>query len=71
METLKEAAIETIRRMPDGCSVDDIMYELNVVAHVMDGLRDAEAGDVMTTHELLERVDQWGRSGGPREPQET
>lgn len=28
MDTIKEAAIETIKRLPDECSVEDIMYDL-------------------------------------------
>ena len=29
MDLLKEATVETIKRLPDGCSVEDIMYEIN------------------------------------------
>jgi hypothetical protein len=34
MSVLKEASIETIKRLPEECSVDDIMYEINFVAQV-------------------------------------
>ena len=61
MATLKDITIETIRRLPDECSLDDIMYEINVVAQVLEGLSDADRGATITTEELLERVDQWGR----------
>lgn len=56
MDTLKEAAIESIKRLPDGCSAEDIMYEIDFVAQVLDGLHDAENGRLITTEELLKRV---------------
>lgn len=34
------------------------MYEINFVAQVSEGLKDAEAGRLLTTEELLSRVRQ-------------
>ncbi|MBU1298210.1 MAG: hypothetical protein KKF20_02720 [Bacteroidetes bacterium] len=59
MDTLKETTIEIIRRLPDSCSVEDIMYEINFVAQVLEGVKDAEAGRLLNTEELLKRVEQW------------
>ena len=61
MDLLKDAAIETIKRLPDGCSLEDIMYKIDFVAQVLDGLKDAEEGRVLTTEELLGRVEKWGK----------
>jgi predicted transcriptional regulator len=61
MDLLKEATVETIKRLPDGCSVEDIMYEINFVAQVLEGLKDAEEGKLLTTEELLTKVEQWGK----------
>ena len=61
MDLLKEATIKTIERLPDGCSSEDIMYKINFIAQVLEGLQDAEAGKLMTTEELLEKVDQWSK----------
>lgn len=61
MDTLKEAAIETIKRLPNECSIEDIMYEMDFIAQVLDGLKDAEEGRLLTTEELLKRVDQWAK----------
>ena len=61
MNLLKETAIETIRRLPDECTIDEIMYRLGFIAQVLDGLRDAEAGKTMTTGELLKKVDRWAQ----------
>ncbi len=59
MSLLKETAIESIKRLPEGCTIEDIMYRIDLVAQVFEGLKDAEEGRLVTTEELLERVDQW------------
>ena len=61
MDLLKEATVETIKRLPDGCSAEDIMYKINSIAQVLEGLKDAEEGKVLSTEELLTRVEQWGK----------
>ncbi|HME56241.1 MAG TPA: hypothetical protein VKM55_28835 [Candidatus Lokiarchaeia archaeon] len=61
MATIKEAALEIINPLPDECTVEDIMYEINFIAHVMDGLHDAQEGKTISTEELLERVHQRGK----------
>jgi predicted transcriptional regulator len=37
------------------------MYGIHLVAQVFEGLKDAEEGKVLTTEELLNRVEQWAR----------
>jgi predicted transcriptional regulator len=59
MDLLKETAIETIKRMPDGCTIEDTMYKLDFIAQVFAGVKDAESGKLMTTEELLNKVAQW------------
>jgi len=61
MALLKEVAIETIKRLPEECSVEDIMCEIDIVAQVLEGLKDAETGRLLTTEELLKRVEQWAK----------
>ncbi|MBI5561241.1 MAG: hypothetical protein HY894_00070 [Deltaproteobacteria bacterium] len=61
MGLLKEATIETIRRLPDECSLEDIMYEVNFVAQVLEGVKDAEAGRTLSVEELLDRAGRWAR----------
>jgi len=59
MSTIKEATIKTIEKLPDECSIEDIMYEINFVAKVMEGLQDADKGRTISTDELLAKVEQW------------
>jgi len=61
MSLLKQTSIETIKRLPEECTVDDIMYEINFVAQVYEGLKDAEEGKVITTEEVLKRVEEWAK----------
>lgn len=61
MDALKEATIERIKNLPDGVSVEDIMYEVNFIGQVLEGLQDAEQGKVISTEELLSRVNEWGK----------
>ncbi len=59
MGSMKRAAIETIQRLPDDCSVEDIIYGIDLKAQVLDGLKDAEEGKLLTAEGLLERVGKW------------
>ena len=59
ISSLREAAVETINRLPEKCSLEDIMYRIDLVAQVLEGLEDAETGRLITTGELLEGVGQW------------
>jgi predicted transcriptional regulator len=61
MTQLKEAAIETIKKLPDECTIDDIMYEINFVGQVLEGVQDADEGKVITTEELLKKVGEWSK----------
>ncbi|MBI3582778.1 MAG: hypothetical protein HY096_02365 [Nitrospinae bacterium] len=58
MASLKEVAIGTIQQLPDECSLEDIMYKIDFVAQVLEGLKDAEAGKLLTAEELLKRAEQ-------------
>ena len=59
MSLLKETAIESIKRLPDECTIEDIMYRIDLVAQIYDGVKDADSGRLITTEELLERVEEW------------
>lgn len=57
MALLKEVSIETIKRLPDDSTLEDIIYEIDFVAQVFKGLQDAENGKLISTEGLLKRVD--------------
>jgi hypothetical protein len=47
MQPAKAAVRELLDRLPDDCSLDDILYHLYVVQKVGAGLIDSNAGDVV------------------------
>ncbi len=53
---IKEEAHHLIDAMPEGSTWDNLIYEINYMAQVHEGLADAEAGRVITTDELLKRI---------------
>lgn len=58
-QTLRDAAIEVIRTLPAAASLDEIMYQINMVAQVLEGLKDKEDGKVTSTDDLLKELEQW------------
>ncbi len=56
---LRDTTIEVIKNLPQSCTVEDIMYEINLTAQVLDGLKDAEEGNTISTESLLNKIDKW------------
>lgn len=52
----KETVRELLDRLPDDCSLEDILYHLYVVQSVNRGLSDAEAGRTVSHDEVRERL---------------
>jgi len=61
MTSLKNVAIKRLKKLPDDVSLEDIMYEINFSVQVVEGPKDAEAGNTITTAKLLKKVEQWGK----------
>lgn len=53
MSVLKDVSIETIRRMPESATVEDIVYEIIIVGNVLEDLKASEEGKSVTAQELL------------------
>lgn len=69
MEPLTNGAKEKVRRLldrlPDDCSLDDVLYHLYVVREVEQGLGEAESGRIIPHQEVeqeLRRKWQIGRA---------
>lgn len=45
--------------MPQGSTIEEIMYEINLTAQVLDGLNDEEKGQIISTESLLNKIDKW------------
>ncbi len=56
---LRDTTIEVIKKLPQGCTLEEIMYEINLTAQVIEGIEDTEKGNTITTENLLKKIDQW------------
>lgn len=61
MPTLKDLTIEVLKNVSPSASLEEIMYKINLAAQVMEGIKDADEGKVMSTDELLKRIDSWAK----------
>jgi hypothetical protein len=50
--TAKETVRALLDRLPDDCSLDDVLYHLYVVQAVAQGIEDADAGRVIPHDEV-------------------
>lgn len=55
----KDELHHLIDAMPEDATWDNLMYEINFMAQVHEGIADADAGRVITTEELLKRMESW------------
>jgi hypothetical protein len=61
MPTLKDLTIEVLKNVSPSASLEEIMYKINLAAQVMEGIKDADQGKVISTDELLKRIDSWAK----------
>lgn len=61
MPTLKDLTIEVLKNVSPSASLEEIMYKINLTAQVMEGINDANEGKVISTDELLKRIDSWAK----------
>lgn len=54
--TTKERVRHLLDRLPDDCSIDDVLYHLYVVQTIERGLADAEAGRTIPHEQVAEEM---------------
>jgi hypothetical protein len=57
--TLKDFTLEVLKNISPSASLEEIMYRINLAAQVMDGVKDIDQGKVISTEDLLKRIDSW------------
>ena len=55
MET-KETVRALLNRLPDDCSLDDVLYHLYVIQAIAEGRADSKAGRTMSHQEVAEAL---------------
>jgi len=53
--TEKERALEAIRTLPDGATIDEAIERLCFIAKIEEGLRQSDAGQVVSHEEIRKR----------------
>lgn len=64
--TAKETVRALLNRLPDDCSLEDVLYHLYVVQAVGEGLADTEAGRVISHDEVAAEMRRKWLLGSPR-----
>ncbi len=54
MAEVKTQVRELLDRLPDDCSLEDVLYHLYVVQRVEQGLADADAGHLISHEQVAE-----------------
>jgi predicted transcriptional regulator len=54
-ETEKQRALEAIRTLPDGATIEDAIERLCFIANIEEGLRQSESGQVVSHEEVKKR----------------
>ncbi|MDZ7778961.1 MAG: hypothetical protein U5R14_03355 [Gemmatimonadota bacterium] len=52
----KETVRDLLERLPDDCTLEDVLYHLYVIQAVERGLEDAEAGRTVSHEEVAEEL---------------
>lgn len=55
----KQATLQLVERLEDDVTFEDIIYELYVLEKIQRGMKDAEAGHVVSHDEAKQRLSRW------------
>ncbi len=59
MQAVKQEALNTISRLPDDTSMEEIMYRLYVLENIRRGQEDTAQGKTQSTQEVLAEIQTW------------
>ncbi len=59
MQAVKQEALNTISRLPDDTSMEEIMYRLYVLENIRRGQEDAAQNKTQSTQEVLAEIQTW------------
>jgi len=59
MQAVKQAALNTIARLPEDANMEEIMYRLYVLENIRRGQEDAAQGKSQTVEEVLIDIQTW------------
>lgn len=57
--SIKQTTLEVVKSLPDTCSLEEVMYQINLAAQTLEGMKDVIEGNTTDTSDLLDKVKQW------------
>lgn len=57
----KEKVIQTISKLPEKFSLDELVEKMIVLEKIEKGLEDSESDNILTEDELEEKMKEWSR----------
>jgi hypothetical protein len=57
--SIKQTTLEVVKTLPENSTLEEIMYQINLAAQTLTGLKDIEEGKTISTSDLLDKVNQW------------
>ena len=57
--TLKQKVLESIDKLPQDASLDDIIERIYFIHKIEVGLKQSRKGNVVPHEEVLKKIDQW------------
>jgi hypothetical protein len=59
MMTAKEEVRKLLKRLPDNCTLEEILYHVSVLRRIRSGLADVEWGRMTSQEEVERRMERW------------
>lgn len=57
--SIKQTALEVVKTLPETSTLEEIMYQINLAAQTLTGLKDIQDNKIISTSDLLDKVDKW------------
>ena len=64
MRSVRDEVLDTLDRLPDGASLEELLSELHFKAKVLRGVAQAERGETIPNERVMEELDEWLQSLG-------
>ncbi len=65
---VKADVLRMIEGLPEDATVEDIQFELYLIAKAERGLQDLDEGRFVTHEQVKAKVAEWSKSSGPERP---
>ena len=57
--SIKQTALDVVGTLSETCSLEEVMYEINLAAQVLEGMKDIKEGITLTTKEFIDKMEEW------------